>query len=903
MRELTRWFVDRPLVVTMIMVMVFAMGFLTIADMRYEYNPAVDMGVVNITTTKAGAGPEEIELAITLPLEEELLEVDGVKKVYSNSMENLSVITVSLDLDAAEKQEIMRNIQQAVDRAFARLPQDLPEKPRIEELSTLVTPVMEVHITGDVPEALLRDVARNVADGLREVEGIASVEKRGYRRPEVRIMLDSAKLAKLGISHNEIITAIRARNKRDSGGAVDSFMTEKNIIAIGQFRDPREIETVVVRSGAPGNTVLLRDVATFVSDYEDWDIQTRVNGRLSIALQARKKTLSDELHTAANVRAFVESVSLPQGVELVMVADISRLTVNMLDVLGGNALLGLMSVLLLLCYFLQVRFALWVTLGIPFAVCLAFLLMASIDVTINAMSLTAIILIMGVLVDDAVVVSENTQRLRSAGMGRKEASIHGAAQVSQPVIFSALTTMLAFAPLLFLGGISGEFMWFLPASVIILLCASLFESLCLLPSHLAGVPIRAKDPARPTFDRLHAFYHRTITVWLQHRYRTLVLFLIMFIAVMTLGALTIKFSLFPDIDIDTVHVKVELPVGSRFDETVAKVSQLEKDLRQFVVAEDLLAITSQIGHHDTDFYGATEGRNHAWALVALQLEPLGRRSGNTNTYGVVSKMQDWAAQQSGFKSLVVQAQTDVPVAGKPIQVEVISSGDERYDVAGRIGAFLDAHTAVTNTWTSATPGKDVIELDVNYALLKARGLTMEHLITAMRIAVDGLVVDELQTLDERVSYRLQLPLAAAGKLQTLENLAVVNDYGQAIYLNAVANFSLHPGEADIKHYLGKRTVTVYGEIDSEQTSVQQINTELAQWIALQRWNDIYPQLRLNQGGEMEEQSEALGDLGIAAFICLLSIFAVLVILFNSLSQATVNYAVYTVWPGRSRIVL
>ena len=338
--------------------------------------------------------------------------------------------------------------------------------------------------------------------------------------------------------------------------------------------------------------------------------------------------------------------------------------------------------------FLQVRFALWVTLGIPFAVCLAFLLMASIDVTINAMSLTAIILIMGVLVDDAVVVSENTQRLRSAGMDRKEASIQGAAQVSQPVIFSALTTMLAFAPLLFLGGISGEFMWFLPASVIILLCASLFESLCLLPSHLAGVPMRAKDPARPTFDRLHAFYHRTITVWLQHRYRTLVLFLIMFIAVMTLGALTIKFSLFPDIDIDTVHVKVELPVGSRFDETVAKVSQLEKDLRQFVVAEDLLAITSQIGHHDTDFYGATEGRNHAWALVALQLEPLGRRSGNTNTYDVVSKIQDWAAQQSGFKSLVVQAQTDVPVAGKPIQVEVISSGDERYDVAGRIGDFL-----------------------------------------------------------------------------------------------------------------------------------------------------------------------------------------------------------------------
>ena len=239
MPQLTRWFVGRPLVVTMIMIMVFALGFLTIADMRYEYNPAVDMGVVNVTTIKAGSGPEEIELAITLPLEEELLEVEGIKRIYSNSMENLSVITINLDLDAAEKQEIMRDIQQAVDRAFTRLPQDLLEKPVIEELSTLITPVMEVHVTGDVPEALLRDVARNVADGLREVDGVASVEKRGYRRPEVRIMLDSGKLARLGISHGEIITAIRARNRRDSGGAVDSFTTEKNIIAIGQFRDPR----------------------------------------------------------------------------------------------------------------------------------------------------------------------------------------------------------------------------------------------------------------------------------------------------------------------------------------------------------------------------------------------------------------------------------------------------------------------------------------------------------------------------------------------------------------------------------------------------------------------------------------------------------------------------------------
>jgi multidrug efflux pump subunit AcrB len=884
MQYLFSWFVDRPLIVNMIMVMVFALGFMTIADMRYEYNPNVDMGVVNITTVKAGAGPEEVELAITLPLEEELLEVEGIKKLYSNSMESLSVITLNLDFEAVDKQEVMRDIQQAVDRAAARLPNDLLEKPLVDELSTLVTPVMEVHVTGDVPEALLRDVARNVADGLREVSGIASIEKLGYRKPEVRILLEPEKLARLGVRHDEIVAAIRAHNLRGSGGAIDSFLAEKKIIAIGQFQDPRDVENVVVRSGTPGNVVLLRDVATVVVDYEDWEVQSRVNGRMSIALQARKKALVDEVHTAANVREFIEGYATPEGIELVMVADISRLTVNGLEVLGGNAILGLVSVLLLLCYFLELRFALWVAVGIPFAVCLSFLGLAAIDVTINAMSLTAIVLLMGILVDDAVVVSENIQRLRLEGVGVREASIQGVSEVAQPVIFSALTTMLAFAPLMFLDGPNGDFMLPFPLAVVVLLSASLFESLFLLPSHLSHVPAREVKVRADAFERLREFYHRRISAGLRHRYLTLVGFILVFIAVMILGYHTISFSMFPDIDIDTVQVKVEMPVGSRFEQTVSAVQILESELRDYVPAEDLLAITSQVGHHDTDFYGTTEGRNHAWAVIAIQLEPLGSRNGDTDTRQLVDELQNWASNKTGFQSLVVQAQTDVPVMGKPVQVEVIGSGEERYEVAQQLLGYLRGHAAVTNSWSSINAGKDVIELDVNHALLAARGLTMEQLVQAMRIAVDGLLVDELQTLDERVRYRLQLPLSAAGKLETLENLVVVNASGKPVYLNSLAQFSVRPGEADIKHYFGKRTVTVYGEIDSTQASVESINADVAQWIAEQSWTDRYPQLRIHMGGELEEQSEALGDLGAAAIICLLSIMAALVILFNSTSQ-------------------
>lgn len=258
------WFAHRPLLVNLAMALVFLLGFLTIADMRYEYNPKVDMGILNITTIKAGAGPEEIELTITLPIEEELLEVEGIKKLTSRSMESASLITLTLDLDAAEKHQIMRDIQRAVDRAETRLPKDLLEKPLLEEVSTLLTPIMEVHITGNVPEKVLREVARNVADGMRSVEGIASVKKIGYRRAEVKIQLQTEKLARLGLSHDEIITAIKARNLRQSGGAVDSFLVEKNVVVVGQFETPGDIRDTLIRAREPGNAIYLRDVATVV---------------------------------------------------------------------------------------------------------------------------------------------------------------------------------------------------------------------------------------------------------------------------------------------------------------------------------------------------------------------------------------------------------------------------------------------------------------------------------------------------------------------------------------------------------------------------------------------------------------------------------------------------------------
>lgn len=884
MSGLIQFFIGRPLLVNLIMVVVFVVSLMTIPTMRYEYNPKVDMGSVNITTVRAGSGPEDIELAITLPLEEELLKVEGLKKIYSRSMEGTSVISLRLDIDAPDKQKVLNDIQKAVDRAQTRLPNDLIEKPIVEELSTLITPVIEVHVTGQVPEALLRTVARQVSDGLREVDGIGSVHRQGYRRPEVKIQPSPAKLLQLGISYDEIIDAIQSRNVRDSGGSLESFATEKKVVTIGQFDQPKDVAEVIIRSAEPGNVVRVRDIAEVVEGFEQWDVQSRTDGQFSIALLARKKADADELHSAKAVKAYVADLrpTLPKGVELKLVNDMSRLTQNMLDVLIGNALLGLLSVFVILYFTLNLRFAAWVAVGIPFAIGLTFLLCSAVGITINSVTLTAVILLMGILVDDAVVVSENVQRLREKNIAPAVASLQGTVEVAKPVIFSALTTILAFLPLLFMSGPDAAFMVSFPITVVLLLMASLFESQCLLPTHLAHTKFVSNNKDNNRFEKLASKYQRLIYTLLKRRYTAIGGFIALFIGVIIFGALTIHFELYPEPDIDTINVKVELPVGSSFDETLERVKDIETQLYAQIDGEDLLNIGSQIGHHDTDIYGAVEGRNEAWAVVSIYLKPVGQRQ--TDTLQLTRQLRQWAATQTGYQTLNVQALTDVPVIGKAVEVEVISNGDERFALADTLHQWLKQHPHINHSWTSYSPGKDIIDLNINYPLLAARQLTVMDITRAVRIALDGEIIDELQTLDERVRYRLQLPPVHSSSLQTLENLAIVNGDGDAIYLKSVASFDLRPGEADIKHYLGKRTVTVFADIDREATSVDLINAELATFIEEKQWTQQYPAVRIWQGGELEQTQESLKNLGNAFLICLLGIFVLLIVLFNSVAQ-------------------
>ena len=884
MKPWIKFFVENPKIVYLLMGFVFFAGLTTLGKMHYEYNPEVDLGIINISTMRAGSGPEDVESSITLPLEAELLKVEGINTIYSNSMEGLSMLTIRLDGGLSNKNQVLTNIQKAVDRATARMPKDLLEKPLVEEQSTQMTPVIELHVSGDVDEESLRKAARKITEGLREVENVAGVKPMGYRRKEVKIFLSPEKIDKLGISIDEIRQAILSRNVRDSAGSLNSFSLEKKVVSLGQFIKPKDVESVIIRAYQPGNSIAIRDIATVVTDFEDWAIESRTDGQRSIALLVLKQSGADELHTAANVREFAQEVKghLPPGVELIQINDISRLTVQMLDVLIGNALLGLILVLGILYFTLNYKLAFWVALGMPFSIILSFLVMYMFGITLNGVSLTAVILMIGIVVDDAVVVGESVQRHREKGLSSYEAAIQGTMHVAKPVIFAILTTMLAFAPLLSLKGSAGEFMWTLPAAVIIILGASLFESQLLLPSHLAHTNLPSTRSPNNFMDGFTTRYKSMIYHLIRHKKTTLTTAVIIFTGIMIFGFMTIRFHMYPSVDIDNILIKIELHEGSSFSQTRTKVTELEGKIKQHVPDNDLLNIVTQIGHHDTDFYGATEGRNEAWALISVQLKPLNDRQ--VNTHELVELLRHKLHGYHGLKSLIVEPQHDLPVMGKPVEVEVISNSDQRYIISQEITDYLKTHPDITEYWTSYKPGKDIVELKFKYDVLASRGLNVSDVIDTVSIAMDGLIVDDLQTLDERIYYRLQLPPGIESQITTLKQLSIINKRGEKIFLNSIADFELRSGEANIKHYQGRRTVTVFGEINRDTTSVSEINADIGTFVESQNYSSRYPDVRIWKSGEIIDQAEAGDSFSQAFLICLISIFVALVILFNSFSH-------------------
>ncbi|MEM7392585.1 MAG: efflux RND transporter permease subunit, partial [Verrucomicrobiota bacterium] len=466
----------------MLTLFVFVGGFIMMTVIQRDTFPELNLDTVTITTAWPNASPEEIEDLVTNPIEEALRDVENIEEFTSSSVEGISAINVKIEPDARFKDRIVNQIQRKVDQVN-NLPADAEES-EIELIESR-EPVIDLCVSGDVAEKVLRDYGDHLKERIQEIEGVSTVVKNGWRDEEFWVEVDPEALETLELAITEVTDSLARRNVNRPGGKLLRGDREIVLRTVGQFHTAEEIEEVIVRSNADGQHIRIKDVATVCRTYEEDSLYTRVNGKRAVVLVVKQTVSGDSIKIVDEVRDLVdeERAFAPEGISLDLVDDEAYYVKRRLNILSSNGVIGFVMVILILFLFLNFRVAIITGIGIPFAILASLMLMALFGVKVDLITMFGLIIVLGMLVDDAIIVGENIFRHLEMGKSPAAAAVAGTEEVMFPVLSTVLTTIAAFTPLVLAPDIFGQVLRWFPIVISITLVASLFEVLFIMPCH------------------------------------------------------------------------------------------------------------------------------------------------------------------------------------------------------------------------------------------------------------------------------------------------------------------------------------------------------------------------------------------------------------------------------------
>lgn len=640
MKKFIESLVQRSIFGNLLTVGILLAGILVLLTMRREAFPRIDFDIVVVSAVFPGASPKEVETLVTIPIERELKGVDGFKETSSTSLESRGSVVITLDPDVEDKLQTVQDIRDAVDRAKVDFPDDV-EEPVVTELSTSRTPVIEIALSSKlkdekplISEMKLRDLAERLEKKLELLPEAASIERRGYREREIFVEVFPERLLRYNISIDEIASKLASHNLNFPGGTIIEDGREYTIRTVEEFQRAEEIRDLSLRVNDLGGEIKIKDIAYVRDDLEERELLEKANGSEAIILTVLKREKGDAITLVDDVRDVLAEfkAEAPPDLQIAEINDISYYIRRRLNVLINNVTIGLALVLASLLFFLGWRVSLMVALGIPFSFALSFMIMGYLDLSINLISMFGLIIVAGMVVDDAIVVGENIYRHIEKGQKPVKAAVAGSSEMIAPVTASISTTIVAFAPLLFMSGIMGKFIWSLPAAVIIALAASLFESFFILPGHIADITrnsdikkILKKENSfeMKIFRFLLSVYRPTLETALKYRYGVLLLVMIVFAGAIALIPQT-GFILFPKGGIETFYLKAEAQQGVSLDEMNRRIRPLEKAVAA-LPSDEIDDFVSRIGIHQEQANDPFTKRGNHYAQIAVYLTPLSER--------------------------------------------------------------------------------------------------------------------------------------------------------------------------------------------------------------------------------------------------------------------------------------
>ena len=898
--NLVRFSVNNSLAVNLLSVLLLIAGVMVLFQIPREAFPNVNFGRVMVTTTYPGSTPREVEKLISIPLEDELREVDGIDEVVSISLEGLSMLAIKLDitLDEMASNKVVNDIQRAIDRVS-----DLPDEvddPIVNELNTDDEPVLIISLAG--PDIWrLRRVARDLEDEIEEMRGVSRVDKLGWKKTEIWVNVDPEKLAPYYLSFEDVAQALKAQNTNVPGGKVFVDGEQHVVRTLGEFETPEEIEGVIIRANDQGNWLTVGDVAEVHYALEDADRLDKMNGQLAVNLSVVKRREADTLELVDRLYDRIEEIQerIADDVTITTVEDLTLKYVRRrLRILVNNGTVGLVLVTLVLLAFLGWRVALLTAFGIPLSFCLTALFMWWQGITISLIAMFGLILVLGMLVDDAIVVAENCYRYMEKGMDPREAAIRGTSEVIRPVTATILTTVIFFSSLLFMTGIMGRFIWVIPAVVIVSLLASLFESIMILPSHIAdfGKPRPGSVSApngrvstRRWFPRLRSGYLKVLKQSLRWRWAVFFAAGVSSLVAIIIAVNVVKVSLFPARGVEVFYIRTESKTGTSLEQLEERMRPIERFISE-LPEHELGHFITTIGIHQDSPGDPQQRRGTHLGQIQVYLTTASDRKRDAKE--IIDELRAQVEQLDTLQGIDVtfEAIRTGPPVGRSVEAHIRGQDFAVLEeIAEEFKAFLGTLPGVADIRDNYEPGKPEFQIIVDEQAARRARLGVADIGRAIRFAYEGIPVTTIRTTEEEINVRVRFPKASRHDLSSLKGVVIKNDRGDLIPLSRIATFVREPGVSYVTHRDFKRSITVSAGVDDEQITSLEANRRLTE-----RFKDLpkrFPGYSVRYGGEHEETIESFQNFRVAFIFSLIACYVVLAIGFNSLIHPLVVISV------------
>ncbi len=906
MRGVVTWFAENHVASNLLMILFLLAGYVIGSTIKVEVFPEASLDYITITCQYPGASPSEVEEGIIRQIEENVAGLAGIKHIGSTTREGYGVVTIEI-MTGWDSKNLLDEVKAEVDR-IVTFPQEA-EKPVIQELIPR-NRVINVAVFGDVPESTLKHLAEKIKDELTDLPNISVADIFGIRKSEIHIEISEETLRRYGLTLGQVSALIRRASLDMPAGSVKTQGGDILIRTKGRKYFAKDYQDIAVITRPDGTNVTLREIAHITDGFEDLDLFTRFQSKPAVIIQVSRVGEQNAIKVSAAVKKYIEKIrpTIPAGVELSCYRDMATLIKGRLGLLIKNMTLGLMLVIALLSIFLNLRLAFWVTLGIPISFMFGLIFLPGLNVSVNLLSLFAFILVLGIVVDDAIVIGENIYRKQEEGLSPLAASIEGALEVGRPVIFSVLTTIAAFWPLLLGTGAMGKFMRTLPLVVIMVLSGSLIESLLILPSHLSGHKIgnppgpdhSLKNKKQSAMSRwlkgiINGPYNKLINLCVNWRYATLGL--VISILIITIGTWSggwIKYNFMPEIEGDHMACSLIMPVGTPVQQTRELVEYLERSAKKTLADMDktrphdapplFKKSVAYIGCHLAGNGPVDLPPEMGGHLAQVFIQVLDGENRDVSTIELSRRWRNEAGPIPEAHSITFQS--ELFSAGHAIDVNLAHHDYETLIAAvNELKSALKTYPGVYDINDSFLPGKTEMQLQLKPAA-RSLGLTLNDLAYQVRHAFYGAEVLRLQRNKDEVKVLVRYPETERKSLGNIEEMRIRISDGTEVPFRQVALVKMKQSYASIQRAQRRRVLKVMADVDENIANANELRQRFTN-IILPQLKMHYPGLQHSIEGEGKEQKESLADVRKGFLIALFLIYALLAIPFRSFSQPLV----------------